>query len=192
MKPTSSRISGSAAGCLLLAGFGLLLSLAMLPSARSEDATPPQAPKKAQAAPAKPAPVKAAPAKATPKKAAAPTKRAEAPRGQLRRRDPFRSLVVSPEELGGRPLPPGKPGLVIAQLNLNGIVLMRDGKNIAVVTMLGRNRAYFLRARDELFDGYVSQINPDNVVFKEKATDPFGKEYEREVVKQLPALGAKR
>lgn len=190
MKPTSSRISGSAVGWLLLAGFGLLLSLAGPPSARSEDAAPQQAPKKVQVAPAKATPAKAAPAKATPKKVA-PTKRAEAPRGQLRRRDPFRSLVVRPEDLGGRPLPPGKPGLVIAQLNLNGIVLTRAG-NIAVVTMLGRNRAYFLRARDELFDGYVSQINPDNVVFKEKATDPFGKEYEREVIKQLPALGAKR
>lgn len=175
MTRTAPRISGFATGWLLLAGLALLL--ATPPPASSQAAAPKAKPKKTQAA--------------GPKKVA-PAKRAEAPRSQLRRRDPFRSLVVRPEDLGGgRPLPPGKPGLVIAQLNLNGIVVMRAG-NIAVVTMLGRNRAYFLRARDELFDGYVSQINPDSVVFKEKTTDPFGKEYEREVVKLIPGPGAKR
>lgn len=204
MKPTPSRTVGSSAGWLLPAALGLLLWLAASAAAGSE-VTPPQqpAPKKTQAAPAKAAPAKpvaAKPAAAKPKpaavkpapKKAAPTKRAAAPTGVLRRRDPFRSLVLRPEDVaGGKPLPPGKRGLVIAQVNLNGIVLDGGTGNLAVVTMPGRNRAYFLRARDELFDGYVSEIRPDAVVFKEKATDPFGREYEREVVKPLPGLTKK-
>ena len=147
MKRTLSRISGFATGWLLLGGLILLLPFAAPPLAWSEAAAPKEKPKKTQAAPPKTAPAQAAPAK-----------RAEAPRGVVSRRDPFRSLVVRPEDIGGgKPLPPGKRGLVIAQLTLNGIVASGSG-NIAVVTMLGRNRAYFLRARDELFDGYVSQI----------------------------------
>lgn len=175
MKRTAFGTSGFAAGWLGLAGLSLLLALAVTPAAWSEVAPqPPKAPKEKKA------------------QAAAPAKKKEAPRGALKRRDPFRSLMVRPEDVaGGGPLPPGKRGLVIAQLNLNGIVLTNTG-NIAVVTMMGRNRAYFLRARDELYDGYVSEITRGEVVFKERATDAFGRQYEREVVKQLAGLGAKR
>ncbi|OFV80459.1 MAG: hypothetical protein A3D93_03950 [Acidobacteria bacterium RIFCSPHIGHO2_12_FULL_67_30] len=121
---------------------------------------------------------KAAPA------AAAPAAPEGAPQ-VVKRRDPFRSLLVSPDQAaGGQPLPPGKRGLVIAQVTVNGVVATPT-EMIAVVTMAGRNRSYFLREGDELYNGTVGKISEDGVVFKEKTTDAFGKEYEREVVKQL-------
>ncbi len=103
----------------------------------------------------------------------------------VKRRDPFRSLLVSPDQAaGGQPLPPGKRGLVIAQVSVNGVVATPT-EMIAVVSMAGRNRAYFLREGDELYNGTVGKISEDGVVFKETTTDAFGKEYSREVVKQL-------
>lgn len=105
----------------------------------------------------------------------------------VKRRDPFRSLLVSADQTaGGQPLPPGKRGLIIAQLSVNGVVTTPT-EMIAVVTMAGRNRSYFLREGDELYNGTVGKISEDGVLFKEKTTDAFGKEYEREVVKQLTA-----
>ncbi len=103
----------------------------------------------------------------------------------VKRRDPFRSLLVSPDmAAGGQPLPPGKRGLIVAQISVNGVVATPT-EMIAVVTMPGRNRSYFLREGDELYNGTVGKISEDGVVFHEKTTDAFGKEYEREVVKQL-------
>ena len=118
-----------------------------------------------------------------------PAKPAPVPK-KLEKRDPFRSLLVRPGEGGTQVLPPGKPGLVIGQLVVTGIVVM-PGDSVAVVSMSGRNRAYFLRERDELFDGYVARINEDSVVFREKSKDAYGRPYEKEVVKQLSS-GAKR
>ena len=114
------------------------------------------------------------------------------PRPPAQRRDPFRSLI-SPAGGGAlASLPPGKAGLVIGQLSVVGIV-MTPNDSVAVVSMPGRNRAYFLRERDELYDGYVSRITPDNVVFREKSKDAYGRAFEKEVVKQLTAgSGAKR
>ena len=130
----------------------------------------------------------------TPSNAAAqakPAAKAAAVPKTPERRDPFRSLLVRPGEGGTQVLPPGKPGLVIGQLVVTGIVVM-PGDSVAVVSMSGRNRAYFLRERDELYDGYVARINEDNVVFREKSKDAYGRPYEKEVVKQLSSAGAKR
>jgi len=109
------------------------------------------------------------------------------------RRDPFRSLLAPAGGPGGpASLPPGKAGLVIGQLSIVGIV-MTPNDSVAVVSMPGRNRAYFLRERDELYDGYVSRITADNVIFREKSKDAYGRAYEKEVVKQITAgSGAKR
>jgi hypothetical protein len=108
----------------------------------------------------------------------------------VRLRDPFRSLVRKDEE-EQQALPPGKRGLVISRLTINGIVAGREEK-IAVVTMRGRNRAYFLRERDQVFEGYVARISDDGVVFKERTTDAFGTPYEREVTKRISGSGANR
>ena len=150
-------------------GVGLLVAALLLSLPASADAQTKPAAKPA----AKPA-TKAAPVPKKPE-----------------RRDPFRSLLMRPGDGGTQVLPPGKPGLVIAQLVVTGIVVM-PGDSVAVVTMSGRNRAYFLRERDELYDGYVARINEDSVIFREKSKDAYGRPYEKEVVKQLSASGAKR
>lgn len=106
------------------------------------------------------------------------------PRKPVNLRDPFRSLLVSPEDMIKQALPPGKRGLVISQLTVDGIVVTPTAR-VAVVNMRGRNRAFFLRVRDELFDGYVAEIREDGVVFRERASDAFGRKYERRVVKPL-------
>jgi hypothetical protein len=112
----------------------------------------------------------------------------------VQRRDPFRSLLVSAGGVGGPAAcaAPGKAGLMISQLMVVGIVVM-PSDSLAVVNMSGRNRAYFLRERDELCDGYVARITSDNVIFREKAKDAYGRAYEKEVVKQITGgSGAKR
>ena len=101
------------------------------------------------------------------------------------RRDPFRPLVVKgkSDELPAR-LPPGKAGLVIGQLAVQGIVRGLGGQWIAVVDNKTK-RAYFLYAGDELYNGTVSRITENNVVFEERVTDQMGRPRTREVVKPL-------
>lgn len=183
MRLAAFRTDGPVAVWLPLTALSLLLSAAAPTAVQAQGIQPPN-PKimqqTRQRLQQKPAPKQAAQAageKTTP--------------GVVKRRDPFQSLLVRPEEVAGQPLPPGKRGLVIAQLTVNGVVATATGM-IAVVTMRGRNRAYFLRQRDELFNGYVGRITEDGVIFQETTVDAFGKEYEREVVKQLSGSGAKR
>ncbi len=106
------------------------------------------------------------------------------------RRDPFK-LPPPPskgnEETAGitGPLPPGKKGLLIGQLRLEGVV--REDKTntmIAVVTN-STNRAYFLHENDELYNGVVSKITPDSVYFTENTKQANGNISTREVVKKL-------
>ena len=47
------------------------------------------------------------------------------------------------------------------------------------------NRAYFLRENDAVYNGVVSKITPDSVVFRENGLDASGKMVVREVVKRL-------
>ncbi len=118
-----------------------------------------------------------------------PATGASAPIPEMRkgRRDPFRSLLVRPDDLAAaQALPPGKRGLMVGQIRLDGIVVTPTAR-IAVVSVPNRNRAYFLREMDELFNGYVAEIHEDSVIFKERSVDAFGKSYEREVVKQISA-----
>ncbi len=119
-----------------------------------------------------------------PARAPAPVAPLPAPAG---RRDPFQSIVVKKEaaKMPDR-LPPGKKGLVIGQLQIQGIVSGIRGEWIAVVDNKTK-RAYFLREKDELYNGVVSRITPDGVVFLENVTDSLGRTHSREVVKRLPA-----
>jgi Tfp pilus assembly protein PilP len=154
--------------------------------------TPAKAPAKAPAqAAAKAAPGKApakAPAKAAEAKAKAKPAAAEAPK--VARRDPF-SPLVSKQRTGGPPtehLPPGKAGLVIATLRLQGIVRGPNGM-IAIVAN-PQQSVYFLREGDQLYDGRVLHISMESVAFHESGKDAFGKPVEREVSKRLyPSAG---
>jgi glucose/arabinose dehydrogenase len=96
-------------------------------------------------------------------------------------RDPFLSLLAMRK--AGPPLPPGKAGLVIAQIRVDGIVKAQNGM-IAVVSN-PQQRTYFVREGDRLYDGEVEKISLEGVIFRESSKDAFGKPVEREVSKRL-------
>lgn len=124
------------------------------------------------------APVKKAAASNTP----AP---AEASDAKVVRRDPFESLTSRQDAAAkmAANLPPGKAGLQVASLRLDGIVKAPNGM-IAVVTN-PQSRTYFLREGDQLYDGSVDKIALDSVSFHEMGKDAFGKPVERQVSKRI-------
>ncbi len=131
-------------------------------------------------APSKPSPASQTPAAKSPAGATATE-----PRGK--RRDPFHTLIPEkkPEESAPVRLPPGKRGLVIEQLELQGIARAVDGSWIAVVDNKSK-RAYFLHEKDQLYNGVVSKITPDRVIFLENPPgSSAGQTGSREVVKRL-------
>ncbi len=149
-------------------------------------AMPAPNPAPAPARPPKPSPRAAAPAPATP--AILPV---EKPGTSAARRDPF-SILVNKETTGGVmppvDLPPGKSGLQVQTLNIEGIVGGPSGM-IAVVAN-PQQRVYFLREGDQLFDGRVEHITISGVTFHEIGKDAFGKPLEREVTKRMsPSSG---
>jgi Tfp pilus assembly protein PilP len=164
------------------------------------------APNPAQSAPAAAKPAQTAASKSTGKaaaktgtkaksaKPAAPKKETAAKSGssapaesetKASRRDPFESLTSRQEAAAraGANLPPGKAGLQVATLRLDGIVRAPNGM-IAVVTN-PQARTYFLREGDQLYDGRVEKIAMDGVSFHEVAKDAFGKPVERQVNKRI-------
>ncbi|HXL21843.1 MAG TPA: pilus assembly protein PilP [Candidatus Dormibacteraeota bacterium] len=101
------------------------------------------------------------------------------------RRDPFESLVSrqQAQQRVNANLPPGKAGLQVSTLRLDGIVKSANGM-IAVVTN-PQARTYFLREGDQLYDGRVEKIAMDGVSFHEIGKDAFGKPVERQVNKRI-------
>ena len=142
----------------------------------------------AQTAPAKPS---AKPAVKTAKAAAKKPTAAPAPaataetEAKVARRDPFESLTSRQEQASktAANLPPGKAGLQVSTLRLDGIVRAPNGM-IAVVTN-PQSRTYFLREGDQLYDGSVEKIAMDSVSFHELGKDAFGKPVERQVNKRI-------
>ena len=104
---------------------------------------------------------------------------------KVARRDPFESLTTRQDAAAKNAanLPPGKPGLQIGTLRLDGIVKAPNGM-IAVVTN-PQARTYFLRDGDQLYDGRVEKIGMDSVSFHEIGKDAFGKPVERQVNKRI-------
>jgi len=106
------------------------------------------------------------------------------------RRDPFVMLVGRQTGGEGSPLhlPPGKAGLQVSTLILQGIVSAPSGM-IAIVANPQKS-VYFLHPGDALFDGSVVKIEPESVTFHEVGKDAFGKPLEHEVTKKLhPSSG---
>jgi len=101
------------------------------------------------------------------------------------RRDPFDTLITKAKPGNAPPenLPPGKAGLVVASLRIDGIVQNAAG-TIAIVSN-AQQRVYFLREGDKLYDGSVDKITLDAVSFHEFGKDAFGKPLERQVTKRL-------
>jgi Tfp pilus assembly protein PilP len=122
------------------------------------------------------------PAKKATSSAPAPEAESEA---KVVRRDPFESLTSRQDAAAkmAANLPPGKAGLQVASLRLDGIVKAPNGM-IAVVSN-PQSRTYFLREGDQLYDGSVDKIALDSVSFHEMGKDAFGKPVERQVNKRL-------
>ena len=101
------------------------------------------------------------------------------------RRDPFDPLLNKPVQNSDTPqnLPPGKAGLVVGTLRVDGIVGGAHGM-IAIVSN-PQQRVYFLREGDKLYDGSVQHITIEAVSFQEVGRDAFGKPLERQVTKRL-------
>jgi Tfp pilus assembly protein PilP len=125
--------------------------------------------------------------KTTAKPAAKPTEGAATAEGEARagRRDPFESLVgrQQAQAAAAKNLPPGKAGLQVSTLRLDGIVRSSNGM-IAMVSN-PQARTYFLREGDQLYDGKVDKIAMDGVSFHELGKDAFGKPVERQVNKRI-------
>jgi hypothetical protein len=102
------------------------------------------------------------------------------------KRDPFLNPVV--RSTGGGPGPvcgAGQRCLIISEVMLQGIVKTQEGM-IAVVVNQAK-RTYFLKENDPVFNGSVTKITGDTVVFRENVVDNLGKETTREVVKRVSA-----
>lgn len=132
---------------------------------------------------------KAAPAAHVAKARLSAVKPAGAPPAAVRetanRRDPFEPLINQRKAGGGVPLPPGKAGLVIATMRVDGAVHSPSGM-IAVVSN-PQNSVYFIHEGDRLYDGDVEKIGLDGVTFRENSKDAFGKPVERMVTKRIYA-----
>lgn len=88
---------------------------------------------------------------------------------------------------------PGKHGLVISQLRLEGTVRAGagqadgDGSGMIAVVTNASGVAYFLHDGDVLYDGRVTRISQDSVWFAEEYLDAEGRMKARQVVKRLGA-----
>jgi hypothetical protein len=119
------------------------------------------------------------------KKAATPATGAEKPLA-MNKRDPFAPLVSDKKDNNsGLRLPPGKAGLVIATVRVDGAVHSPNGM-IAMVSNPA-NSVYFIHEGDRLYDGAVEKIGLDGVTFRENSKDAFGKPVERVVTKRIYA-----
>ena len=100
------------------------------------------------------------------------------------KRDPFAPLINDKKDTGQH-LPPGKAGLVIATVRVDGAV--RSGNAMIAVVSNPDQSVYFIREGDRLYDGDVEKIGLDGVTFKENSKDAFGKPVERMVTKRIYA-----
>lgn len=107
------------------------------------------------------------------------------------RRDPFESLTNrQKDQNAGKNLPPGKAGLQVSTLRLDGIV--RSSAGMIAVVSNPQARTYFLREGDQLYDGRVDKIAMDGVSFHELGKDAFGKPVERQVQKRIYATAGEQ
>jgi hypothetical protein len=175
-------------------------------SNQSQPPSAPQAPAAAPATPSGPASAKATKKASAKAKAQAKAKAPAADKGATEaasgnsakppaekpaeekptvRRDPFDTLLTKARASNAPPenLPPGKAGLIVDTLRINGIVQSPNGM-IAIVSN-SQQRVYFLREGDKLYDGSVEKIALDGISFHEFGKDAFGKPLERVVTKRL-------
>jgi hypothetical protein len=166
----------------------LLTAAAICSHAQGQPPAAAPAPKAGAARPAATPASKPAAKRVSKKRAATSSEDASgspvAEQARIARRDPFESLVG--RQKGGmdaKNLPPGKGGLQVSTLKIDGIVHGPNGM-IAVVSN-PQQRTYFLHEGDQLYDGRVDKIAMDGVSFHETSKDAFGKPVERSVNKRI-------
>jgi hypothetical protein len=157
----------------------LALSFTLSSAAGAQSAPAKNAARKAKAASSKAATSATAPSSGADASAPSPAVKSEA---VTAKRDPFQPLVSNTKPSHG-PLPPGKAGLIIGTVHVDGTVKSPGGM-MAVVSNEER-RVYFIREGDKLYDGDVEKIGLDGVTFKENSKDAFGKPVERMVTKRI-------
>ncbi|MGH9367251.1 MAG: hypothetical protein ACRD3M_06225 [Thermoanaerobaculia bacterium] len=101
------------------------------------------------------------------------------------RRDPFRSLLVRPEQRAAGSRPPGIAGIAVDDIVLQGIWKTQAG--YAAQIRGSDNKSYLLRAGDLLWDGEVTRIAPNEVTFRQNLNDPQSVKPFRDLTKQLNA-----
>lgn len=154
--------------------------------ARAKAARMTVAPGKA-APPSKPA--SPAPAETAPAPAAEPIMATDSETAA--KRDPFAALINERKDAGaGIHLPPGKAGLVIATVRVDGTV--RSGSAMIAIVSNPGNSVYFVREGDRLYDGSVEKIGLDGVTFEEDSKDAFGHPIERTVTKRIYAIAGEQ
>jgi Tfp pilus assembly protein PilP len=105
------------------------------------------------------------------------------------RRDPFLSLAMARESRDNRgPRPEGIPGLMIDDIEVTGIFMTAQGA-VAQVRVSDKRQSYLLREGDQLYDGDVTSISFEEVVFKQILEDPSALKPFRPVVKELRPQG---
>lgn len=134
----------------------------------------------------------AAAAQAPPAASATPRPPARATGGP--RRDPFDPLLNKTTGSGPpapQRLPPGKAGLMIGTLRVNGLV--RGPNGMIGVVANPQDRIYFLREGDRIFDGQVIRITMEAISFQQTGRDAFGNSLSREITRRLyPSPGEQR
>lgn len=105
------------------------------------------------------------------------------------RRDPFRNLFDALGDRPDSPRPKGIAGMVVAEIDLSGIV--KDGNDGDRALLIGSdNKGYFLQVGDEVYDGTLVAIDSrlGSVTFRQKIDDPRRIKPYRDVVKRLVPL----
>ena len=89
-----------------------------------------------------------------------------------------------------RERPDGLVGLSVNEVALRGVVL--SGGAYLAVLEAPDNRTYIVRADDRLFDGAVTEVTADGIVFLQEVNDPLALVSVREVRKGLEKTAQRR
>jgi hypothetical protein len=102
------------------------------------------------------------------------------------RRDPFRNLFESLSMKPDGPRPRGAAGMLVAEMDLVGIVKDQQGNDMGL--LIGSdNKGYFLMVGDSVYDGTVIAVDSGlgTVTFRQQVDDPRLIKPYRDVVKRL-------
>jgi hypothetical protein len=91
------------------------------------------------------------------------------------------NTIYTPPSLDKRP--PGLPGLMISEVTVTGVAGTQQ-ERVAILKGID-NASYLARKGSKLYDGYLSVISPEEVVFVREMIDEHGAKKTVKVVKRL-------